>query len=51
MTAHLTARIRESARKKRVKNSNNRMKTKGKYEKRKLLLIYSKIKKLLKEIL
>jgi hypothetical protein len=44
-------RIRESARRKRVKNSNMRMKTKGKYENRELLLIYSKIKTTSKELL
>jgi hypothetical protein len=34
---------------KRAKNSNLRMKTKGNYENRELLLIYSKIKKPSKE--
>jgi hypothetical protein len=51
MTAHLTARIRESARRKYVKNRNKRMKTKGKYKNRELLLIYSKIKTPSKELL
>jgi hypothetical protein len=51
MTAHLTARIRKSVMRKRVKNSNLRMKTKGKYENRELLLIYLKIKTPSKELL
>jgi len=51
MTAHLTGRIRESATRKKVKNSNKRMKTKGKYENRELFLIYSKMKTPSKELL